>query len=209
MKLSLKRTKIRRFRRTQEGEHASAWLEQLVDTDATAPPASTAAGHLPPRRTDLYDVRPGTPFARPRNAVPARRAPRPVQRVIAGYAPAPEARTEQLPVIREDLAPVRVAGIPQLAQARAPQPRAGELRPVQAAQALPGRTLVLKVPPAPTYAERLAAVWDAAQDRLTELSGWANNRRIDDDQVTHARFMHLRDRYADLLPPLRALAGAR
>lgn len=182
------RTKVRRFRRTREAEQASAWLARCADTNADTVTLPAVGGHLPAARPT---VRPGTPFTR---SAPAAR-PRP--RVVAGNRPAAAPRRQ--------LAPVPPPAIPALPTARAAQPSPTAPNPAAIAQTMPGRTYVLTVPPAPTYAERLAAVFDAAAEKFTVLSGWVYNTTVDDTAVTKNRFRQLRDRFADFLPPLPAL----
>jgi hypothetical protein len=185
-------SRTRRFRRDRDAEQATDWLARCAETSADAVTAPMAAvGHLPAAHP--VTVRPGTPFNRPGTP-----RPRPRLRPDLAAATAP----------RRELAPVPAPTIPQLPTTRAPQPPPVATTPAALAQTMPGRTYVLAIPAAPTYAERLAAVFDATADKLTALSGWVTNRSLDDVEVTHARFMNLRDRFADFLPPLRELVAA-
>lgn len=204
------RTKVKRFRREREAEQAMQWLERVASDGSDAVNAPYHGAHLPPRRSE-FNVRPGSPFARPCPAgAPKPRRPR----VITSGSDA-DAPTQQLPVVRSGLAPVPVAkvpalpALPALPTVRAPQPAALDPRPIHTAQAMPGSTYTLTIPAAPTYAERLAAVFQTTTERLTALSGWAYNRTLDDLEVTRSRFTLLRARHSEFLDAPRELVAAR
>lgn len=181
------RIKIRRHQRTREAEQATDWLRRVAETGADAVTAPADLGqprHLPPPR---YAHVQRTPFARsPR--------PRPRPRVIELRPD--QAVTQQIPRIptAPELTPVPAP----LPTRRAPQPAAAALTPVAETQRRRGGTWVVKVPATPTYAERLAAVFDQADKKFTLMSGWVFNRTADDVAVTQRRFAVLNGAIAAL-----------
>jgi hypothetical protein len=189
------RSKIRRHQRTREAEQATDWLAKVAETgtDAvTAPTNLEAPAHLP---TPRYAHVQRTPFAR---------TPRPRRRVIELQPD--QTVTQQIPRVpaAAELKPVPAP----LPMRRAPQPASTALTPVADSQQRRGGTWIVKIPAAPSYAERLAAVFDDAATRLTAMSGWVFNRTADDIQVTQARFAGLKTRFADLVGAPLELTGA-
>lgn len=169
------RSKIRRHQRTREAQQATDWLAKVAETEAdavTAPVDLSWPGHLPQPR---YAHVQRTPFAR---------TPRPRRRVIELRPD--QTATQEIPRIptAPELKPVPAP----LPMRRAPQPAVAALTPVAESQQRRGGTWIVKVPAAPSYAERLAAVFDDTAKRLTAMSGWVFNRTADDVAVTQRRF---------------------
>jgi hypothetical protein len=174
--LLFQRIKTRRHSRTREARQATDWLAKVAETgiDAVTAPTSLATpGHLPPPR-----------YAHVQRAPFGRRPSTPRRRVIELRDG--QAVTQQIPRIpaAAELKPVPAP----LPMRRAPQPASTSLTPVAESQQRRGGTWVVKVPTSPSYAERLAAVFDDATNKLTSMSGWVFNRTADDVAVTARRF---------------------
>lgn len=172
--MRLKRSKIRSHQRTREAEQATAWLAKVAETGAdavTTPAAIEGPGHLPPPR---YAHVQRAPFAR---------TPRPRPRMIELQPD--QTATQELPRVPAAAALKPVAA-PSMR--RAPQPAATAPVPVAESQRRRGGTWIVRIPAAPTYAERLTAVFDDVANKLTSMSGWVYNRTADDVAVTTRRF---------------------
>jgi hypothetical protein len=195
------RTKIRRHTRTREAEQATDWLAKVAETRADAATAPTRLDTPPPLLPQpRYAHLQRAPFGR-------RSAPR--RRVIE-LAP-DQTATQEIPRIPAGPALTPVRPPLPLPTRRAPQPAATALTPVADSQARRGATWTVTIPPPPaplSYAERLAAVFDQADRRLTSMSGWIFNRTADDILVTKTRFAGLKSRFADLLGAPLELTGA-
>lgn len=172
--MRFQRSKIRQHQDAREADQATAWLAKVAADGVNAVTTPATFGHpshlTPPRYAHVQRA----PFGR---------APRPRRRVIELQPD--QTATREIPRVS---AAAALTPVPAPSMTRVPQPAASALTPIAESQQRRGGTWIVKVPSTPTYAERLAAVFDDVATRLTHMSGWIYNRTADDVEVTARRF---------------------